>query len=308
MKAIQMTDFGGPDVLAYRDATDPVPGPGDVVVDVHAASVNPVDWKIRNGGHPACSKLTMPHILGVDFSGVVRTVGEGVVGFSPKDEVFGVCAQERDGAYAEAVALSASQIAFKPPSLSHVETASIALTGLTALYALDDYAKVKAGDTVLIHAGAGGVGGFGIQYAKHVGATVWSTASAANHDYVRSLGADEVIDYNSQDFTEAAPPCDVVFDTVGGDVHARSFEILKEGGRFVYVTRPPDGFKPPEGATYLRPQVNRDGAHIARIAELVAAGAVRPPEIAVWKLEEAARAHEESATGHVRGKIVFKIR
>ncbi|MFT5440404.1 MAG: NADPH:quinone reductase-like Zn-dependent oxidoreductase [Alphaproteobacteria bacterium] len=308
MKAIHMTGYGGPEVLVYTDAPDPVSGVDDVVVDVHAASVNPVDWKIRQGGHRASSEITTPHILGVDFSGVVRTVGAGVKGFSAGDEVFGVCAQSRDGGYAEAVALDASQIALKPASLSHVEAASIALTGLTALYALDDYAQVKAGETVLIHAGAGGVGSFGIQYAKHVGATVWSTASAANHDYVRSLGADEVIDYNSQDFTEVAPMCDVVFDTIGGDVHERSFKILKEGGRFVYVSGPNAGFQPPAGVTYLRPKVDRDGAHMTHISELVAAGAVWPPEISIWKLEDAARAHEESATGHVKGKIVFKIR
>ena len=206
------------------------------------------------------------------------------------------------------MALAASQIALKPPSLSHVESAAIALTGLTALYSLDDYAQVKAGETVLIHAGAGGVGSFGIQYAKHVGATVWSTASAANHDYVRSLGADEVIDYNSQDFTEVAPLCDVVFDTIGGDVHERSFKSLKKGGRFVYVSGPNPGFEPPAGVTYLRPKVDRDGAHMALISELVAAKAVWPPEISIWKLEDAARAHEESAKGHVKGKIVFKIR
>ena len=308
MKAIHMTGYGGPEVLVYTDAPDPVPGADDVLVDVHAASVNPVDWKIRQGGHGASSAITLPHILGVDFSGVLRTVGAGVDGFSAGDEVFGVCAQSRDGGYAEAVALDARQIALKPTSLSHVEAASIALTGLTALYALDDYAQVKAGETVLIHAGAGGVGSFGIQYAKHVGATVWSTASAANHDYVRSLGADEVIDYNSQDFTEIAPMCDVVFDTIGGDVHERSFKILKEGGRFVYGSEPNAGFQPPAGVTYLRPKVDRDGAHMAHISELVAAGAVWPPEISIWKLEDAARAHEESATGHVKGKIVFKIR
>ena len=162
MKAILMTEYGGPDVLVYRDAPDPVAGSGDVVVEVHAASVNPVDWKIRQGGHRASSGITLPHILGVDFSGVVRSVGDGVKEFSAGDEVFGVCAQERDGAYAEAGAFYASQIALTPASLSHVESASIALTGLTALYALNDYAQVKAGETVLIHAGAGGVGGDGV--------------------------------------------------------------------------------------------------------------------------------------------------
>lgn len=308
MKAIQMDDYGGPDVLVYRDVTDPVPGPDDIVVDIFAASVNPVDWKIRAGDRKDALKIPMPHIPGVDFSGVVRALGANVEGFSPKDEVFGVCAQNRDGAYAEAVAVGAGQIALKPPGLSHVETASIALTGLTALYALDDYAKIRAGETVLIHAGAGGVGGFAIQYARHVGARVWTTASASNHDYVRSLGAEEVIDYTKEDFAEVVPECDVVFDTVGGDVHERSASVLKDGGRLVYVIRPPEGFRPPESISYLRPQVDRNGAHMARIAELVAEGAVWPPEITVMPLEDAAKAHAESAKGHVRGKIVFEIR
>ncbi len=308
MKAVRMTDYGGPEVLVYEDAPDPVAGDDDLLVEVHAASVNPVDWKIRQGGHRASSSISMPHILGVDFSGVVRGVGANVSGFSEGDEVFGVGAQSRDGGYAEMLAIGASQVSFKPASLSHVESAAIALTGLTALYSLDDYAHVAKGETVLIHAGAGGVGSFGIQYARSVGATVWSTASAHNIDYVKSLGAHEVVDYNANDFTKVVPPCDVVYDTIGGDVHIRSFDVLKDGGRFVYVTRTPDGFQPPSNVQYLRPQVDRDGAHMKMIADMVAAGTAWPPEIEIMELKDAVAAHEKSATGHVRGKIVFKVR
>ncbi len=161
MKAVRMTDYGGPEVLVYEDAPEPVAGDDDLLVEVHAASVNPVDWKIRQGGHRASSSITMPHILGVDFSGVVRGVGDNVSGFSEGDEVFGVGAQSRDGGYAEMLAIGADQVSLKPESLSHVESAAIALTGLTALYSLDDYAHVAKDDTVLIHAGAGGVGSFG---------------------------------------------------------------------------------------------------------------------------------------------------
>ena len=226
-----MHGYGGPEVLEYADTRNPVAGPGEIVVDIHAVSVNPADWKVREGLRKGDIHARFPHILGRDFSGVVRETGAGVSDFQPGDPVFAINEQGCEGGYAEAIAIPAALAAPKPDFLSHTEAAALAITGLTTLRALEDEAKLKAGETILIHAGAGGVGGFAVQYAKHVGATVYTTASAANHEYVKSLGADFAIDYKKEDFAEAAPPCDVVFDTIGGEVQARSFSVLKPGGR-----------------------------------------------------------------------------
>ncbi len=309
MKAVLMDDYGGPEVLRFGDAPDPVAGPGEILVEIHAASVNAADWKVREGFRRDDVKLAFPHILGRDFSGVVRALGAGVTDFAPGDEVFAVIDRGQEGGYAEAFAIRAELAAGKPSTLSHAEAAALALTGLTALAALEDAAKLRSGETVLIHGGAGGVGSFAVQYAKHVGARVIVTASAVNHDYVRSLGADLAIDYTSQDFTEAASDCDVVFDTIGGAVHARSFAALKPGGRLIHIAAGPAGFTAPrDDVTVTRPHVGRDRAHLERILDLVAEGAVRPPEIARMPLAEAAAAQELSKTGHVRGKIVFEVR
>ena len=309
MKAILMEEFGDPPKLRYGDAADPVAGDGEIVADIHAATVNPVDWKIATGARQAQLKLSLPHVLGVDFSGVVAAVGPGVDDLKPGDEVFGVGPQNRWGCYAEKVAIPAGMVGLKPAALSHVEAAALALIGLTALVSLEDVAKLASGQKILIHAGAGGVGGFALQYARHVGAHAITTASPANHDYVRSLGADEVIDYNTQDFAEIVSGCDVVYDTMGGEVHRKSFAVLKPGGKLIHVAPPPPDMTPPrDDVTVIRPQVDRDRAHMDRISELVAAGAVRPPEIATMPLAETEAAHRLSKTGHMRGKIVLEVR
>lgn len=309
MKAIQMEDYGGPEVLHLRDIPDPAAGAGEIVADIHAASINPVDWKIRNGARRGTFDVALPHVLGVDFSGVVREVGPGVADLAVGDAVFGVVTQIQPGCYAEAVAVRADLVGRKPATLSHAEAASLALIGVTALVSMEDVAGLARGQTVLIHGGAGGVGGFAIQYAKHVGATVWSTASAGNHEHVKALGADHVVDYNAVDFTGVVPPCDVVYDTIGGEVHAKSVGVLKPGGKLVHVAPPPADFvSPRDDIEILRPVVGRDRAHMERIAELVGAGAVRPLPITHMRLEETAEAHRLSQTGHVRGKIVLDVR
>lgn len=309
MKAIQLDEYGGPEKLRFRDVVDPVAGRGQVLVDIHAASVNPVDWKIQSGARREQLKLTLPYIPGVDFSGVVRAVAEGVADFAPGDEVYAVTNQTQQACYAQAIAVDAALVARKPPSLSHAEAAALALVGLTALVSLEDAMKLRAGETILVHAAAGGVGGFAVQYARHVGATVYATASARNHDYVRALGAHEVIDYTAQDFTGAVPPCDVVYDTIGGDVHARSIGVLKPGGRLAHIAPPPAGFESPRAdVTIVRPNVGRDRAHLDRLSQLVEAGAIQPPEIARFPLAEAEAAQRLSMEGHVRGKIVLEAR
>ncbi|MBT3352657.1 MAG: NADP-dependent oxidoreductase, partial [Nitrospinaceae bacterium] len=276
MKAILMNGYGGPEVLQYGDTPDPAAGSGEIVVDIHAASLNPSDWKSREGRHGSDPKMLFPHILGRDFSGVVREAGPGVGYFSKGDAVFGVLDSGQEGAYAEALAIKAEIVAIKPPVLSHIEAAAFSLIGLTALIALEDTAQLKSGETILIHGGAGGVGGFAVQYARHIGAKVFTTASARNHDYVRLLGADEAIDYSTQDFTEVVPKCDVVFDTIGGEVHARSFSVLKSGGRLIHVANGPEGFEPPQNdVTAIRPKVPRDRKHLERIVELVESGALK---------------------------------
>jgi NADPH:quinone reductase-like Zn-dependent oxidoreductase len=308
MKAVLLTGHGGPEMLRYGDAPDPVAGPGEILVDIHAASVNAADYKVRLGGG-RYSSVSFPHILGRDFSGVVAELGAGVSDFAVGDAVFGVTDQGVEGCYAEKLAIKAAIVAKKPARLGHAEAAALALTSLTAIWALEDTARLKRGETILIQGGAGGVAGFAIQLAKHIGATVITTASARNHDYVRRLGADRVIDYQKQDFTTAVSGCDVVFDTVGGEVRAGCYKVLKPGSRLVWIAPAPDGFTPPRGdVETLRPAVTRDRAHLQRMLQLLEAGAVTPPTITRFPLAEAAAAHRVSEARHLQGKLVFAVR
>jgi NADPH:quinone reductase-like Zn-dependent oxidoreductase len=308
MKAMLLTGHGGPEMLRYGEAPDPVAAPGDVVVDIHAASVNAADYKVRRGSS-VHSNIGFPHILGRDFSGVVASLGAGVNDFAVGDAVFGVTAPGVEGAYAEKIAVKAAIIAKKPQTLGHVEAAALALTSLTALWALEDTARLKAGETVLIQGGAGGVASVAIQLAKHIGATVITTASTGNHAYVRGLGAERVIDYRTQDVATAVSGCDIVFDTVGGAVRSDCYAVLKPGGRLVWIAPAPEGFRPPRtDVETLRPKVDRDRAHLVRLLGLVAAGAVRPPTIVRYKLADAAAAHRVSEGRHLQGKLVLEVR
>jgi NADPH:quinone reductase-like Zn-dependent oxidoreductase len=299
---------GGPEVLQYGDVPDPVAKAGEVIVDVHAASVNGADWKVRAGryGNPTTN---FPYVPGRDFSGVIAALGDGVKDFKVGDPVFGVVEQVADGGYAEKVAIKAAIVSKKPQSLSHVETAAVALIGLTALVSVEDTLKLKSGETILIQGGAGGVASFAIQVAKHIGAKVITTCSAANVDYVKKLGADHVIDYNAQDFTKVVKDCDAVFDTVGGDVTTRSFAVLRPGGRAAFIGSGPSApASPRPDVESLRPKVGRDRPHLERIVSLVTSGAVKLPDIKTYKLSEAAAAHKISEGRHFRGKLVFQVR
>ena len=307
MKAAYIESQGGPEVLQFGDVLDPIAGPGEAVVDIYAASVNAADWKVRSGASGPVTNF--PYILGRDFSGVVRTVGEGVPDVAAGDEVFGVCEVGQEGAYAEKIAIKSSILAQKPKSLGHIEAAALAATGLTALISIEDTLEIEAGETILIQGGAGGVAGFAIQLAKQIGAHVITTASATNHDYLRALGADDCIDHTTQDFTELVSNCDAVFETVGGEVAMRSFEVLKPGGRIAFIASGPDAPKAPrDDVRSLRPAVNRDRPHLERIVDLVSTGAIRVPEIATFRLFEAAEAHRISESRHLRGKLVFEVR
>jgi NADPH:quinone reductase-like Zn-dependent oxidoreductase len=307
MKAAFIERHGGPEVLKFGDMPDPVAASGEIVVDIVAASVNGADWKVREGKSNQISRF--PYILGRDFSGVVAAVGQGVSDLHIGDEVFGVCDVGQEGAYAEKIAIKAAIVARKTASLSHVDAAALALAGLTAICTVEDTLKLKAGETILIQGGAGGVASFAIQLAKHLGARVITTASAANHDYLRDIGADEIIDYNAADFTKVVRDCDAVFDTVGGDVAQRSFAVLKPGGRAAFIASGAQAPKPERSDVIaLRPHVGRDRHHLERIVELVAAGAVRPPEVTSYQLSEAVAAHKVSESRHFRGKLVFVVR
>ncbi len=308
MKAMLLTDHGGPEMLRMGEAPDPVAGPDELVVDVHAASINGADPKVRRGRGVYQIKQ-FPHILGRDFSGVVSAVGERVTDFKVGDAVFGVLDQGVEGTYAEKLKIKAALVASKPDTLSHAEAAALGLIGLTALTAIEDTAHLKSGETILIQGGAGGVAGFAIELAEHLGATVITTASARNHAYVHALGADRVIDYNNEDFTAIGPICDVVFDTVGGDVRAGSYKVLKPAGRLVWIAPASPGFQVPrEDVQTLRPAVTRDRTHLERMLELLATGAVHAPEITHYKLADAAEAHAVSEGRHLRGKLILDVR
>ena len=307
MKAAYFMKNGGPEVMQYGEVPDPVAGPGQVLVDVHAASVNGADWTVRSGHYAPIT--TFPYIPGRDFSGVVSALGAGVTDLKVGDAVFGVCEVSSEAAYAEKKAIPSAIVAKKPEKLTHIEAASLALIGLTALVSIEDTLQLKSGETILIQGGAGGVAGFAVQLAKHIGARVITTASAANHDYLRKLGADQIIDYNSQDFTKVVSGCDAVFETVGGDVVNRSFAVLRPGGRAAFIGAGPTAPVPPRSdVVSLRPKVGRDRAHLERIVALATSGAVRVPEIKVYPLSEAAAAHKVSEGRHLRGKLVFKVR
>ena len=304
MKAVFIERFGGPEVLSYGDRPDPRPGNDEVLIEVAAASVNAADWKQRRGSY---ADLAFPHILGRDISGTVVAAGSAVSLHRPGDEVFAVTMQGREGGYAERIALAADIVGRKPANASHVEAVAMALTGLTAVSAIEETLQLRSGETILIQGGAGGVAGFAIQLAKHIGARVITTASGANHAYVRGLGADEIIDYNQVDFTRTVRDCDAALDTVGGAVADQTLSVLRSGGRAAFIGGPAPT---PErqDVQALKPPVRRSTAAMNRVADLIEAGVVRPPEIKRYSLEDAAEAHRVSEARHLRGKLVFQVR
>jgi NADPH:quinone reductase-like Zn-dependent oxidoreductase len=307
MKAAYFDHHGGPEVMSYGDLPDPVAKAGEVVVDIHVASVNGADWKVRSGDSGKVKYF--PYVLGRDFSGTVSALGDGVTDLARGDAVFGVCDAGQEGTYAEKIAMKAAIIAKKPDGVSHVDAAALALTGLTALISIEDTLKLQRGETILIQGGAGGVAAVAIQIAKHIGARVITTTSAANIPYVKSLGADEAVDYTKDDFTKVVRNCDAALDTVGGDVAANTFAVVKPGGRAAFIAS--GGQAPPSPrpeVASLRPAVGRDRPHLERVMALFQAGAIRPPEIKVFALKDAAEAQRISQGRHFRGKLVFKVR
>ena len=315
MKAMIINGFGGADRLEMAEVATPEAQPDEILIRVAYAGVNPVDWKIREGMLEGLFPHRFPLILGWDAAGTVAALGTKAAGFQVGDKVYAYCRTPivQWGTYAEYVAMASSAVAPMPANLTFAQAAAIPLTALTSWQALFDTGQLKAGQSVLIHAGAGGTGGMAIQLAKHSGATVFTTASAGNHQYVRSLGADHVIDYQRESFVEVIKNrspggVDLAYVTVGGDVLRNSYRVVKPGGALVTIVEAPDveearrlGIR----ATFVFVEPN--GTQLREITRLIETGIVRPPEITEMNLEEAPRAHELSQAGHMRGKIVLKI-
>lgn len=315
MRAVVQHTFGGPDVLRVEEVPRPVPLPTEVLVRVHAAGINPVDWKTRGSGGMAGVLGEPPFILGWDVSGVVEEIGFGVTTLKAGDEVYGMPWFPRAaGGYAEYVTAPARQFARKPASISHEQAAAVPLAALTAWQALVDTADIRPGQRVLIHAAAGGVGHFAVQFAKHLGAHVTGTASSPRHDWLTALGANELIDYTTSRFEEAAKDIDVVIDLVG-DAHdntsTRSLNVLRPGGLIVAI---PAGVSPEllqaaesRGLRTSAFLVEPDGPALTRIAGLIDAGEVSVEVEEVFPLEQAAQAHIRGESDRTRGKLVLRV-
>lgn len=305
MKAVHIHEMGGPEVLRFEDVPRPEPSAHEVLVRIQAAGVNPVDWKIREGH---LGKIALPAVMGSDFSGEVEALGPEVTEFRVGEQVFGSVADE-SGSYAEYAVADVSQIIEKPSGLDHVQAAAVPIPAMTAWQALFDTAKLQAGQKVLIHAAAGGVGSIAVQLAKWKGAYVIGTASGANAELVRSFGVDQFIDYRSTRFEDAVNDADVVFDTVGGETQERSWKVLKKGGILVSIVQPPSE---KAAATHgVRGTFMREDAkhpeELRQIAELVTSGRVKVKVETILPLREARKAQELSQSGHARGKIVLVV-
>src|SRR5256714_4155047 len=308
MKAIRIHNYGGPEVLQYEDAPRPQPETGEVLVRVHAAGVNPIDWKVREGHMKDFWPHKFPLILGWDLSGVVEEIGAGVSRFKKGDEVYSVPDVSRDGAYAEYIVVRESELALKPKSLHHIRAAAVPLAALTAWQSLFDTAQLQPGQRVLIHAGSGGVGHFAVQLAKWKGAHVFATASTKNQDLLRELGVDKAIDYTQQRFEDIARDIDIVLDTIGGETQEGSWSDLKKGGSLVSLVQPPSEEKAKGlGVRTASIGAQPNGAQLAEIAKIIDSGKPAPIIDRILPLSEARRGHELSQSGHTHGKITMRV-
>jgi NADPH:quinone reductase-like Zn-dependent oxidoreductase len=305
MQAVRFHEYGPPDVLRLETVPRPEPAEGEVLVRVHSAGVNPIDWKYRAGHLQAFLPLELPHIPGFDLAGTVAEVGAGVSDFSMGDEVFG----RGSGTYAEYAVAPVTTLALKPVAVSFDQAATLGVGGVTAWAGLFEAAKLEPGQMLLVHGGAGGVGSFAVQLGRWKGAHVIATASAGNLDLVRSLGADEVIDYTAVRFEDHVRDLDVVFDTVGGEVTDRSWGVLRPGGMLVVIAGMPDADK--AGSHGVRTSGTQApaviGPILAKLAALVESGDLDPQVGETFPLADAARAHAASETGHGRGRILLQL-
>lgn len=311
MKSIVIEDYGDVNELKLVEGPTPRAKGNEVLVEVHAVSVNPFEWKVRAGYFKDFMPFTFPIVLGSDVSGVVKEVGEQVTDFQVGDEVFASADLFKPGSYADFILIEDRLLARKPHNVSFEEAAAIPVAGLTPWQSLADHAKLKEGETVLIHGGAGGVGIFAIQFAKHFGATVATTTSGKNVEFVRGLGADIVINYEEQHFGDQLAKFDVVLDTIGGDVLAKSYDVLKPGGRLVTIAGQSDEELAREkGITASMVMMATNVEQLATIANLVSEGKVKVviSERFPFTEEGVRKAHLLSQTGHVKGKIILKMK
>ena len=333
MKAFIIERYGPNNRLRVGEIPDPQPGDDDVLVEIHAASVNPLDFKIRDGKLKPVLHYRLPLILGNDLAGVVVRAGSRVRRFKTGDEVYSRPDDDRIGAFAEFISIKEDSLANKPAKLTMEEAASIPLVGLTAWQALVEQANLKKGQKILIHAGSGGVGTFAIQLAKHLGATVATTTGTANVEWVKALGADIVIDYRKDDFAKTLRNYDVVLDTLGGDALAQSPQVLKPGGKIISIAGPPDHHfakdrKMPwfmrqvlrlmsyrirhkarrHGASYSFLFMRANGAQLREIAALIDSGTIRPVVDRVFPFESTDEALAYVEKGRAKGKVIVKVK
>jgi NADPH:quinone reductase-like Zn-dependent oxidoreductase len=306
MKAIRVHEYGGPEQLRLEEAPQPKADSGKVLVRIHAASVNPIDFKLASGNMRQIMPINFPWIPGGDFSGIVEEIGPGVTGLAKGDAVYGDASG--GGAYAEFYAGPASMIARKPRQLSDAEAASVPLAAQTAWQGLFDHGRLERGETVLIHGAAGGVGTFAVQLAHLKGAKVLATGSAANTDYLRSFGADTVIDYKATAFESVAKNVDLVLDLIGGETQRRSFGVLKPGGRLIATAQPPSAEEAAKHKVEAEMMSMKASAtNLMQLAELLDAGKLKTLVAKTYPLAQARDAWTEIMSGHTRGKIVLEV-
>jgi NADPH:quinone reductase-like Zn-dependent oxidoreductase len=308
MKAVCMYSYGGPSVLKYEDIPRPHPADGEVLVRVHAVGINAIDWKIREGEFKAILHHTLPLVPGWDVSGVVEAVGLGTKRVKIGDAVFSRADLNRDGAYAEYVVIKESELALKPQSIDHIHSAALPVAGLTAWQTLIEAAGLLAGQRVLIHAAAGGVGHIAVQLAKWKGAHVIGTASARNHDFLKKLGVQQVIDHETVRFEDAVHAVDVVLDTLGGETQERSWKVLNRGGILVSIVSPPSQASADQyGVRQAFVSAQPNLAQLTEIARLADEQQLRAVVETILPLSDATRGQELSQRGHTRGKIVLRV-
>jgi NADPH:quinone reductase-like Zn-dependent oxidoreductase len=311
MKAIIIDQYGDKNVLQEKEIDKPGIGDSQILLENHATSINPIDWKVRAGYLKDMLDFEFPIILGWDAAGVIAEKGKNVQGFEVGDRVFARPATTREGTYAEYVAVDDELLANMPDSMSFEEAAAIPLAGLTAWQCLVDFGQIKEGDRVLIHAGSGGVGNFAIQIAKSFGAHVATTASGKNEEFVKSLGADQFINYKEEDFSEVLHDFDLVLDSMGGEVQSNSYKVLKKNGKLVSIAQPPseeEAEKYGVKAEFL--WLDPKGAQLEKLAELYESNQLKPVIGETFDLSEQGLkdAHTLSETHHAQGKIVIRVR
>jgi len=311
MKAAQLQHYGDQDaVKVIADVPQPKPLAGEVLVEVHAAAVNPFDWKVRDGAYQQYFPVNMPATLGGDVAGVVQELGEAVEGFEIGQTVLGQAnAVGGQGSLAEFTPVKAEHLVPKPEAIDFVAAAALPLAGVSAYQALVDHMNLQAGQKILIHGGAGGIGSLAIQIAKDIGAYVATTASPDDAEFVKELGADEVIDYTSQDFSQIIKDYDAVFDTVGGETNEKSYGVLKPGGSLVSMLVPPnDKLVKQRQINYTQQSSKATQERLVAVAEMAAAGKLKVNIDKVFSLDEAPVALEHLKTGHPKGKVVVQVK